>query len=144
MREDDVISAAQMDQAMAQPPALVARDTNRRMSGYHVVDHIRREARQVADIKLLSDDAYVIRTTLDKRIQQAAEAALQEGLADYERAAGRARFEGAEMNLSDRVEALRRRAAERQRVTRGHCRKRASGRLAGMAAGAELGAPAAL
>jgi penicillin-binding protein 1A len=112
MREDDVISAAQMDQAMAQPPVLIARDMTRRTSGYHVVDHIRREARQVADIRLLSDDPYVIRTTLDKRIQHAAEAALQEGLASYERTAGRARFESAEMNLSDRVDALRRRAAE--------------------------------
>jgi 1A family penicillin-binding protein len=108
MREDDIISAAQMDQAMAKPPALVPRDLNRRMSGYHVVDHIRREARRVADIKLLSDDSYVIRSTLDARIQQAAEAALQEGLASYERGMGRARFESAEMNLRDRVDALRR------------------------------------
>ena len=108
MRQDDVISAGQMDQAMAQPPHLVPRDLNRRMSGYHVIDHIRREARRVADIKLLSDDAYVIRSTLDARIQQAAEAALQDGLADYERGMARARFEGAEMNLRDRVDALRR------------------------------------
>jgi penicillin-binding protein 1A len=108
MQEDGVISAAQMDQALAQPPALIPRETSRRMSGYHVVDHIRREARRVADIKLLSEDAYVIRSTLDARIQQAAEAALQEGLAGYERANSRARFESAEMNLSDRVDALRR------------------------------------
>ncbi|MBX9824465.1 MAG: transglycosylase domain-containing protein [Xanthobacteraceae bacterium] len=106
MREDDVISAGQMDQAMAQPPHLILRDTNRRMSGYHVVDHIRREARRVADIMLLSDDAYVIRSTLDARIQKAAEAALQDGLADYERGMGRARFESAEMNVRDRVDAL--------------------------------------
>jgi membrane carboxypeptidase/penicillin-binding protein len=97
-----------MEQAMTHPPVLVPRDSNRRMSGYHVVDHIRREARRVADIGLLSDDAYVIRSTLDARIQQSAEAALQDGLADYERAMGRARFDSAEMNLRDRVDALRR------------------------------------
>jgi penicillin-binding protein 1A len=118
MREDDVISAAQMNQALAKPPAFIPRDTNRRMSGYHVIDHIRREARRVADIGLLSDDAYVIRSTLDARIQKAAEASLQDGLADYERAMGRARFDSAEMNLRDRVDALRR-AAERNGVTRG-------------------------
>jgi penicillin-binding protein 1A len=47
----------------------------------------------------------VIRSTLDVRIQQAAESALQEGLFSYERSMGRARFEGPEMNLGDRINA---------------------------------------
>ena len=71
-----------------------------------MVDYIRREARRVADIKLLSEDAFVIRSTLDARIQQAAESALQEGLASYERSAGRARFEGPEGNLGERIKEL--------------------------------------
>ena len=84
----------------------IPRQLSRRTTGYHVVDYIRREARRVADIKLLSEDAFVIRSTLDARIQQAAESALQEGLASYERSAGRARFEGPEANLGDRINEL--------------------------------------
>ena len=103
MREEDVITAEQYDQALAEQPALVARDMNRRTTGYHVVEHIRREASRLADIKLLSEDAFVIRSTLDARIQQAAESALQEGLFNFERSAGRARFEGPEMNLGDLI-----------------------------------------
>jgi penicillin-binding protein 1A len=105
MREEDVITAEQHDQALAEQPSLVARDMTRRTTGYHVVEHIRREARRLADIKLLSEDAYVIRSTLDAQIQQAAENALQEGLFSFERSAGRARFEGPEMNLGDRSNA---------------------------------------
>jgi penicillin-binding protein 1A len=105
MREEDVISAEQYEQALAEQPSLIARDMSRRTTGYHVVDHIRREARRVADIKLLSEEAFVIRSTLDVRIQQAAESALQEGLFSYERSMGRARFEGPEMNLGDRINA---------------------------------------
>jgi membrane carboxypeptidase/penicillin-binding protein len=105
MREEDVISATQYDQALAEPAALIPRQISRRSTGYHVVDHIRREAKRVAGIGLLTEDAYVVRSTLDIRIQQAAESALQEGLASYERSAGRARFEAAEANLADRINA---------------------------------------
>jgi penicillin-binding protein 1A len=105
MREEDVISAEQYEQALAEQPSLIARDMSRRTTGYHVVDHIRREARRVADIKLLSEEAFMIRSTLDVRIQQAAESALQEGLFSYERSMGRARFEGPEMNLGDQINA---------------------------------------
>jgi penicillin-binding protein 1A len=106
MREESIISVAQYEQALAEPASLVPRQLSRRTTGYHVVDHIRREARRVADIKLLSEDAFVIRSTLDARIQQAAERALQEGLASYERSAGRARFAGPEGNLGDRIKEL--------------------------------------
>jgi penicillin-binding protein 1A len=110
MREEGVIDAAQYDLALddlalAGQTSLVARQNARRSTGYHVVDHIRREARRVADIRLLTEDAYVIRSTLDARIQQAVESSLQEGLASYERSTGRARFEAAEANLSDRINA---------------------------------------
>ena len=103
MRDEGVINDAQYNQALARQPLLVARQMHRRTIGYYVVDYLRREAKRVADIKLLSDDAYVIRTTLDARIQQAAESALQEGLFSYERSMGRARFEAAEINLADRI-----------------------------------------
>ena len=106
MRAENVISVPQYEQALAEPASLIPRQLSRRSTGYHVVDYIRREARRVADIKLLSEDAFVIRTTLDARIQQAAESALQEGLASYERSAGRARFEGPEANLGDRINEL--------------------------------------
>ena len=103
MREEGVIDTAQYDAAMSEQTSLVAHRNLRRSTGYHVVDHIRREARRVADIRLLTEDAYVIRSTLDARIQQAVESSLQEGLASYERSTGRARFEAAEANLGDRI-----------------------------------------
>ena len=107
MRQEDIISVPQHEQALAEPASLVPRQLSRRTTGYHVVDYIRREASRVADIKLLSEEAFVIRSTLDARIQQATESALQEGLASYERSAGRARFEGPEGNLGDRIKELR-------------------------------------
>jgi penicillin-binding protein 1A len=60
MREEDIITAEQYDQALAEQPSLIARDINRRTTGYHVVEYIRREARRLADIKLLSEEAFVI------------------------------------------------------------------------------------
>jgi penicillin-binding protein 1A len=107
MQQENIISVPQYEQALAEPASLVPRQLSRRTTGYHVVDYIRREARRVADIKLLSEDAFVIRSTLDTRIQQAAESALQEGLASYERSAGRTRFEGPEGNLGHQIKELR-------------------------------------
>jgi penicillin-binding protein 1A len=111
MREENIIGEAQYEQAVAKWPSLVARDISQRTIGYHVVDYVRREARRLADIKLLSEDAYVIRSTLDARIQQAAESALQEGLFSYERSMDRAKFKGPETNLGERINAQYRSAA---------------------------------
>jgi penicillin-binding protein 1A len=105
MRDDGFISSEQHEEALAENVQLIPRPTSRRTSGYYVLDHIRRETERVAGLRLLSDDAYVIRSTIDSRIQKAAESALQEGLFSYERSAGRASFEGPEMNLSERINA---------------------------------------
>ena len=48
-----------------------------------------------------------MRTTINPALQQATEAALQEGLARYELSVGRQRYQGAEANLAEAVKALR-------------------------------------
>ena len=81
-----------------------------RDSGYYFLDHISREARTAAGIGLLGASATTVRTTIRPELQRAAEAALQEGLAQYEMRNARAEWHGPEANLAEairRIEAAR-------------------------------------
>jgi hypothetical protein len=106
MQQDGVIDAAQLDNLLSHPPAFIAYQRPRRTSGYYLVDYLEREARQAAGIKLLTAGSYVIHSTIDRKVQYAAESALQEGLATYEVRSGRARFESAEANLTDAIKRI--------------------------------------
>ncbi len=83
----------------------------RRNTGFHLVDEVGREARAVAGINSLTSNSYQVRSTIRPGIQRAAEAALQDGLAQYEQTAGRVEFQGAETNIGD---AIRKLEAERR------------------------------
>ena len=110
MQEDGVIDAEQVRQAMGKTPQLVAYERVRRDTGFYFVDHLGREAKTAAGIDILAGASYTIHSTIHAGLQRATEAALQEGLAAYERNTGRARFSGPEANLADaaqRIEAER-------------------------------------
>jgi penicillin-binding protein 1A len=105
MQEDEAISAAQKDQALAAPPKLVAFKLPRRDSGFHFVDFLGREAK--ADgVNNLTADSYTVHSTLNAQLQRDTETALQEGLAHYELAAGHIQFRGPEANIADAVQKL--------------------------------------
>ena len=105
MQEDGVITAEQKDQALANPPKLVAFERPHRDSGFHFVDFLGREAK--ADgVANLTAEPYTVHSTIDAKLQRETEVALQEGLAHYELSAGRAQFRGAETNIADAVQKL--------------------------------------
>ena len=89
MQEDGVITEAQLKDAMAQKLNIATLSRQRRDNGYHIVDQIGREAKQVAGLERLTDKSYAVRSTIHPQLQQAAETALQEGLARYEQSTGR-------------------------------------------------------
>ena len=70
-----------MSQAVAAVPALAAVDRLQRTSGFHFVDHVGRDARTLAGIEGITAQSYTVRSTLNAPLQEATEAALQEGLA---------------------------------------------------------------
>jgi len=112
MQEDGFLKADQVQQALASLPARVAFQRPRRDSGFHFVDHLNRDARTLAGIESLTSGSYTVRSTINPALQQAAEAALQEGLARYEMGIGRQRFQAAEANLSDAIKMLANRKDE--------------------------------
>jgi membrane carboxypeptidase/penicillin-binding protein len=106
MREDVVIDAEQVKQALSGAPRLVALERPRRDSGLYFVDQLGREAKAVAGIDSLTATSYTVRSTIDQALQRATEAALQEGLARYEINNGRVDFQGPEANLANAVHRL--------------------------------------
>ena len=106
MKDDGDITAAQATDAEAERLNFVALSRARRDTGFHFVDEVRREARTVAGIGSLTTHSYEVRSTIRPEVQRAAEAALQEGLAQYEQNSGRVDFHGAEANLSDAIRKL--------------------------------------
>jgi penicillin-binding protein 1A len=104
MQEDNVPDAAAIDSAKVPLPHMVAyTQPPQRDSGYYFLDHATREARSVAGIPTLTGAGMTVRTTIRPDLQRAAEAALQEGLAQYEIRNGRTEWHGVEANLADAV-----------------------------------------
>ena len=103
MKDDGSINAAQATDAEAERLNFVAFTRVRRDTGFHLVDEIGREARTLAGVSSLTSQSYEIRSTIRPALQRAAEAALQEGLAQYEQSAGRVEFRGPEANLTDAI-----------------------------------------
>jgi penicillin-binding protein 1A len=85
------------------PPRIVPYERPRRESGFYFVDHLLREARTLVGMQSLTVESYTVRSTINSKLQRAAEAALQEGLARYEMSARRVKYEGPEMNLGEVV-----------------------------------------
>ncbi len=104
MQEDGDAGAAAIAGGKVSLPQMVAyAQAQQRDSGYYFLDHVTREARTLAGIAALATTATTVRTTIRPDLQYAAEAALQEGLAQYEIRNGRTEWHGAEANLADAV-----------------------------------------
>jgi membrane carboxypeptidase/penicillin-binding protein len=85
-------------------PQMVAYDhAVQRDSGYYFLDHVSREARTLAGIPNLTTASTTVRTTIRPDLQHATEAALQEGLAQYEIRNGRVAWHRPETNLAAAV-----------------------------------------
>ncbi len=106
MKEDNFITADQATDAEAARLNFAAFARPRRDTGFHLVDEVGREARAVAGIASLTTQSYEIRSTINPAMQRAAEAALQEGLAQYEMSAGRVEFRAPEANLADAIRTI--------------------------------------
>jgi penicillin-binding protein 1A len=106
MRDDGAITADDMKQAAGQLPTLVAYQRPQRNEGFYFVDNIAQEAKGLAGIENLTAGSYTVRSTVIPELQRSTEAALQEGLARYEMSMGRARFAGAEANLTEAVKRI--------------------------------------
>ncbi len=103
MQEDGAAGAAAIDSARVSLPHMVAyAQAQQRDSGYYFLDHVTREARSVG-VAALTAAATTVRTTVRPDLQRATEAALQEGLAQYEIRTGRTEWHGAEANLAEAV-----------------------------------------
>jgi penicillin-binding protein 1A len=103
MQEDGVISAEQKDEALAAGPKLVALDRPHRDSGFQFVDFLRREAK-TDGFGSLTAKSYTVHSTINAQLQHESEAALQEGLAQYEISSGRIVWHGPEANIADSVQ----------------------------------------
>ena len=105
MQEDDVITAQQKEQALAAAPTLVRFDRPRRDSGFQFVDFLAREVR-TEGVESLTAEPYTVHSTINAQLQRDTEAALQEGLAQYEMSADRIEWHGPEANIAASVQNL--------------------------------------
>jgi penicillin-binding protein 1A len=103
MKDDGSITEPQMTEAEAAKLNFVPNNRVRRTTGFHLVDEVGREARAVAGINSLTSESYQVKSTIRPSLQRAAEAALQDGLAQYEQNNGRVEFRGAETNIADAI-----------------------------------------
>ena len=106
MQDDGAITAAENKQARAAFPDIVPDDQVERAPGSYFADYVGRELAATSSLSAFRVGSYRIRSTLQPDLQQATELALQEGLANYERNAGRVEFQGPELNLSAAIEQL--------------------------------------
>ena len=103
MQEDGVIDAPQKESALANAPKVIAFARPRRDSGFQYVDFLLREARDDG-IDSLTAESYTLHSTINARLQRDTEAALQEGLAQYEISSGQVAWRGPEANIADAVQ----------------------------------------
>ena len=121
LQEDGMLSAAETSRLRGRPglpplPAIASNQRPRRDIGFYFMDEVAREAKSAATINELTTESYRIRSTINPQLQRATEAALQDGLFQYERDNGRLEFQGAEANLSQaiaRIEAEKKPAEKR-------------------------------
>ncbi|HWP24770.1 MAG TPA: transglycosylase domain-containing protein [Xanthobacteraceae bacterium] len=117
LEEDKVITAEQAAEATKVMSRIVPYERPRRSAGFYFTDHIVREARSLVGMQSLTVDSYVVHSTINVKLQAAAEEALQEGLFRYELAARRLRFEKPETNISaliTRIDAEQKTRAQRR------------------------------
>lgn len=85
MLDDGVITKAEAKQAKAEKIILRKRNLSSVVKGNYFAEEVRRELIRTFGEKSVYQDGYVVRTTLDPRLQKIAEDALQKGLITYDR-----------------------------------------------------------
>src|ERR1700677_1032794 len=105
MQEDGVINAGQKQQDAAALPKLAAFKMPHRDSGFGLIDFLGREAK-TDGVDSLTAHSYTVHSTVNSQLQRETEAALQEGLAEYEISSGRVMFRGPEANLTDAIQKI--------------------------------------
>ena len=103
MQEEKVAGTDQVTPGLTGAPRIVPYERPRRESGFHFVDHLMQEAKTLVGMQSLTSESYTVRSTINSKLQKAAEAALQEGLARYELNSRRSKYEGPEMNLGETI-----------------------------------------
>jgi penicillin-binding protein 1A len=104
MQDDGAITAEENKQARAAFPDIVPDDQIERSPGSYFADYVARELAGTGSLSAFRVGSYRIRSTLQPDLQRATELALQEGLASYEKSAGRVEFQGPELNLAAVIE----------------------------------------
>jgi penicillin-binding protein 1A len=105
MQEDGVITAEQAKQAQALP-AVVPMQRPRNEVAQHFFDYMSREVKTLPGLEPLANATYTVHSTIYPDLQAATEAALQEGLAQYEINSGRVDFQGPEANLAEAIQQI--------------------------------------
>jgi membrane carboxypeptidase/penicillin-binding protein len=105
MKDDGFISDQQKEAALAAPPKLAPFVHVQRDSGFNFVDYLGHEAKSDG-VDSLTAAPYSVHSTIDAKLQQQTEGALQEGLARYEISTGRMEFHGPEANIAEAVRKL--------------------------------------
>jgi penicillin-binding protein 1A len=103
MKDDGVITEEQLKQTQGKLPRVIPIPRRRKEVSRYFFDYMTREMKTLPGIAPLTDATYTIHSTIYPALQSATEAALQEGLAEYEIANGRVDFKGPEANLADAV-----------------------------------------
>lgn len=101
MQEDKVAGAEAVNPGVTPVPRIVPYERPRREAGFHYIDHLLREAKTKVGMQSLTSESYTVRSTINSKLQHAAEVALQDGLARYETLSKRAKYEGPELNLGE-------------------------------------------
>jgi membrane carboxypeptidase/penicillin-binding protein len=101
MQEDKVAGAETFNPGVTPFPHILPYERPRREAGFHFVDQLLREAKTKVGMASLTSQSYTVHSTINVKLQRAAEQALQDGLARYEASSKRAHYEGPEFNLGE-------------------------------------------
>src|SRR5580704_9260933 len=102
MKEDGAITADQLKQ-QDKLPRVIPLPRRRKEASRYFFDYLTREVKTLPGLVPLANATYTIHSTIYPALQSATEAALQEGLAQYEIDNGRVDFKGPEANLADAI-----------------------------------------
>jgi penicillin-binding protein 1A len=103
MQEDQVAGAEQATAGVTALPRIVPYERPRREAGFHFIDHLMREAKTLVGMQSLTSESFIVRSTINSKLQRAAEEALQDGLARYEMGSNRVEYSGPELNLGETI-----------------------------------------
>jgi penicillin-binding protein 1A len=107
MQENGAITAEQSKETRSAFPDVIPDERVARVPGSYFADYVARELRTTSHLSAYRTGSYRIQSTLHPDLQRATELALQEGLASYEKSAGRVEFQGPELNLADAINRIK-------------------------------------